>query len=109
MYKKALELAGYEVNHVTKAQEGISAADSKRPDLVMLELNLHGHNGVEFMYEFRSYHDWLNVPIMVVSHTPFSALNVAELVWEQLGVVNYHYKPEVSLKQLVHSVTQALS
>ncbi len=53
-YRGALERAGHRVAHAVSAQNAVHEADAKMPYLVVLELQLPVHNGVEFMYEFRS-------------------------------------------------------
>src|SRR5690606_21603784 len=69
-YTQALTHAGHEVTHVTGAQAGIDAADKRQPDLVIVELQLPRHSGVEFLHEFRSYAEWLNVPVVVNTSLP---------------------------------------
>lgn len=54
-YRQALQHAGHEVRHVTGAQAAVMAADGRTPDVVVLELQLPQHSGLEFLHEFRSY------------------------------------------------------
>ncbi len=69
-YAGALRQAGYEVDTCVGAQAAISAADEHKPDVVILELQLVQHSGAEFLYEFRSYADWLAVPVILLTNTP---------------------------------------
>ncbi len=106
-YWTVLEQAGHEVIICLNGQMGIGAADENTPDLVILELQLKKHNGIEFLYEFRSYPEWQNVP--VIAHT-MVAENKLEgaAVLPLLGLSAYIYKPTSNLKNLVQSVEDAL-
>lgn len=104
-YRVALETAGYDVCVCTGAQQAIHAADTKKPDVVILELQLVGHNGVEFMYEFRSYADWQQIPLIIHTHVPASEFaGSRDLLMHELGVYEYLYKPQTTLRSLVRGV-----
>jgi DNA-binding response OmpR family regulator len=106
-YQAALETAGYTVMVRAGAQAAITAADEEHPDVVVMELQLIQHSGVEFLYEFRSYADWLNVPVIILSHVaPGDLAGAHEILRQQLGVQEYLYKPHTSLRTLVRSVAE---
>lgn len=104
IYVSALEEAGFKVMHCSSAQSAIAAADEQLPDVVVLELNMAGHNGVEFLYELRSYPDWQKIPVIVNTMTGKDAINIGNSVWENLGIQAYHYKPQTTLKDLIKSI-----
>lgn len=107
-YWTVLEQAGHEVIICLNGQMGIGAADEQTPDLVILELQLKKHNGIEFLYEFRSYPEWQNVP--VIAHTMVSEDKLAGAsVLPLLGLSNYIYKPVSNLQKLVQAVDEALA
>lgn len=100
-YKRALEAAGHEVMTAGTAQGAVQAADAKTPQLVILELQLVSHSGVEFLYEFRSYNDWQNIPVVVLSMVPPAEfIDSWPLLKQELGAVAYYYKPHTSLAKL---------
>lgn len=102
IYRRALSDFGYEVVCTPTAQAALNAADTLQPDLVILELQLVEHSGIEFLYEFRSYVDWQKTPVIVHTHVPeIEFLESSDLLATELGVVAYLYKPKVSLKELV--------
>lgn len=106
-YRQALEAAGHKVLMCASAQSAIFAADSVMPDVVILELQLIEHSGIEFLYEFRSYPEWQNVPVIVQSTVPAREFdNSWDLLKAQLGVAAYHYKPLTTLQTLVSSVNE---
>ncbi len=106
IYSKALEQAGYEIRWERNAQDAIVAADEFTPDAVVIELQLARHNGVEFLYEFRSYPDWQTVPIVL--NTSVATLPASKNLLEQLGIKAVHYKPHTSLAQLLRSIEGVL-
>lgn len=104
-YKSALTSAGYNVNIAATAQAAIHAADEQLPDLVLLEMQLVSHSGVEFLYEFRSYSDWQQIPVVVLSMVPPGEfIDSWQLLQEQLGVKHYLYKPKTTLAKLLRTV-----
>lgn len=104
-YRQVLMQAGHKVLMCATAQAAIFAADDLKPDLVITELQLTSHSGIEFLYEFRTYDDWVSVPVLIVTNVPAGEFNGSwDLLREQLGVVGYHYKPLTSLRTLLRSV-----
>lgn len=102
IYAGALKEAGYKVSYATSAQSAIQVADKVKPDLIILEIQLIEHSGIEFMYELRSYVDWQDIPIIINSIVPPAEFNGNhDLLTGELGVVGYLYKPQSSLKQLL--------
>ena len=93
---KTLQMLGCKVARAASAQKAILAADVCMPDVVVLELALPLHNGIEFLYEFRSYAEWAHIPVIV-----FTTNNLLEpSLLLKLGVVKCLYKPQTSLQQL---------
>lgn len=108
-YVQVLQHSGHNVTAASSAQSAILAADQAHPQLVILELQLVEHSGIEFLYEFRSYPEWQNVPVILQSQVPpteFSAS--AQLLKGELGVRAYLYKPHTSLSQLVSAINEHL-
>jgi DNA-binding response OmpR family regulator len=106
-YQKALEAASHAVTAVSGAQTAITAADTVKPDLVILELQLVGHSGIEFLYEFRSYLDWQAVPVIIQSQVPPGEFaDSRQLLNQELGVKAYLYKPHTTLRQLLAQVDE---
>ena len=108
-YAAGLEGHGHQVVYCATAQEAICRADEQRPDVVLLELQLTKHSGIEFLYEFRSYTDWRTVPIVVVSSVPPQEFaRSLDGLRRRLGVRAYHYKPQTSLRTIVLAVEAAI-
>lgn len=90
----------YEVIVCQDAQSAIVAADDKTPDLVILELALAKNNGVAFLHEFRSYTEWMEIPVIIYSRIPREDTGIGEADWSKQHVEAYLYKPLTSLAVL---------
>lgn len=100
-YTRAMQQQGHTTAHAFAAQQALDEANQKKPDVVVLELQLPGPNGVAFLQEFRSYLDWSNIPVVVHSYAlPNSQQAVHDALKQQLGVVKWLYKPQTTLSQL---------
>lgn len=108
-YQAALQHAGHEVILTDNAQGAINGADQATPELVVMELQLTAHNGVEFLYEFRSYPDWQEVPVIIHSLIPKRAFDPGLALWRELNISDYLYKPQTSLHQLLRAVETCLA
>lgn len=108
-YHRALTDAGHRVAACAGAQAAIMTADQISPDLVILELQLIEHSGIEFLYEFRSYPEWQAVPVLIHSNVPPAEFADSwPILGRELGVDIYLYKPRTSLRQLISSVREQL-
>lgn len=104
-YRQVLMHDGHKVVMCATAQAAIFAADELQPDLIIMEMQLTGHSGIEFLYEFRSYDDWTSVPVVVLSNVPAGEFSDCwNVLKEQLGVEHYHYKPLTTLRTLLKTV-----
>lgn len=108
-YRLALIKSGYKVQWFRNASAAISSVDKVVPNLIIVELQLPVHNGVEFLYEFRSYQDLVKVPAIILSNIPPVIRSFSKGLWDQLGVVAYHYKPQTKLADLSRSVDRILA
>ena len=109
-YSTALSSCAFEVNHVHNAQAAVIAADNNCPDLVICEIQLISHSGIEFLYEFRSYPDWQHVPVIIFSVVPFTEFSGSQQgLAKDLGVSKYLYKPNTSLKHLMRTINEFIT
>lgn len=108
-YAQALKHDGHTVVPCASAQAAIMAADQQTPDMVVLELQLIQHSGIEFLYEFRSYPEWQNIPVIIQSHVPAGEFaGNWQTFRRELGVTGYLYKPLASLNNLLTSVRRSI-
>jgi len=92
------------VSVATTAGQAISIADKNDPDIVISEISLPGHSGTEFIYEFRTYNDWQEIPLLIYSSMKSRPQITNSKDWELLGISEYLYKPDCSLQTLGDSV-----
>lgn len=108
-YVSSLQMAGHDVHHQNDAQKALSVLDEHDIQLIILELELPHHNGVEFLYEMRSYPDWDHIPVVLHTMVPAAHPGLGRIFWKELGITAYYYKPHTSLVQLVRYANQHLS
>lgn len=90
------------------ADSAIELADSKYPDVVISELSIPGHSGSEFLYEFRTYSDWKDVPIIVFSSLKPPVGITSSRDWRLLRINEFLYKPDNTIQQLSQAVVTAI-
>ncbi len=109
IYVRSLETDCHQVVACAGAQAAIMAADQGRPDLVILELQLIEHSGIEFLYEFRSYSEWQAIPILIQTTVPPAEFNDSvQQLRHELNIGGYLYKPHTSLSQLLAAIHEQL-
>jgi CheY-like chemotaxis protein len=62
-----LERAGYRVEAAFSAEEAREHLAQVRPDIILMDLQLPGKDGLEFTRELRSDPDFATIPIIAVS------------------------------------------
>jgi len=106
-YVQALTYAGFKTHVAATAEEAIMLADEQHPDLVVMEMQLTGHNGMAFLHEFRSYDDWRDVPVVINTHlSAVDMQQIAQILKDDLGVASILYKPRTSLSRLIGVVRE---
>lgn len=105
-YTQSLKNVGYQVDYIGGAQQAITAIDKAKPKLIIMELQLKTHNGIELLYELRSYPDTMQMPIILLTFVPES---IIQNLKKQFNIVAYLYKPQTSLEKLLKTVEEAIS
>jgi DNA-binding response OmpR family regulator len=106
---KVLKKAGHSVDWQVDPQAALDKADKDLPELIILDIMLAGHSGVEFLYEFRSYADWRRIPVVIFCSLSAEELKEALSGFEHLSLEAYHYKPATTLSELAATVERTLS
>ncbi len=104
-YGAGLRRAGHRVMSAVTAQQAVQAADRHRPDVVVLNLELARHNGVEFLYEFKSYAEWRNVPVVLLVPRQYHDLAGLAVLREQLGVQQTLVLSQTTVVELCSAVS----
>ena len=109
-YLDALKSVGHKVQVCHSAQFAIMCADEIKPNVVIMELQLVSHGGIEFLYEFRSYIDWQKIPIIILTNVPTIEFSDSQqLLEDELKVEMYLYKPHTNLNKLLQSINELTS
>jgi DNA-binding response OmpR family regulator len=108
-YQTYLQNQGYHVDIAADAQAGIELADEHAPDVVVLELQLAGHNGVEFLHELRSYTEWQRIPVVIHTLLPLDRLQKYQANWQEFGVSQLCCKTTTNLADLGRYVQVAVA
>jgi DNA-binding response OmpR family regulator len=100
----ALQSQGYTTSVAHDPREGMSAACRLVPNLILLDYNLPGKDGLTLLNDMRSIPDLENVPVIFVT-----AVAIPEIVNQALasGVMDFLVKP-FDLKTLYSRVERAL-
>jgi two-component system KDP operon response regulator KdpE len=85
--RRALAARGYEVATAADGEDAIAEVETSMPDLVVLDLNLPGIDGMEVCRRLRS---WTQVPILILSVREDERAKVKAL---DLGADDYLTKP----------------
>ena len=104
-YATAFSQAGYQIGVRANAQTAIQAVDSLSPDLIILEIQLVEHSGIEFLYELRSYPEWQGIPVIILTQIPPAEFNDnLQILRRELNVGAVLYKPQASIKKMLSAV-----
>ncbi len=110
------ELYGTALNRISKLQvytahsadTALEVLDSQKVDLIVLDMFLGLHNGIEFLHEIASYEDTRHTPIVILSAVHEYDFGMTPERWKQYNVVRYLYKPGTTPELLVAAVTKQL-
>jgi two-component system, chemotaxis family, chemotaxis protein CheY len=86
----ALKSGGYDIESAYNARDGMAKACSNTPDLILLDYNMPGKDGLTLLQDMRSIPELVKVPIIIVT-----ALSIPEIVSQALamGVAGFLVKP----------------
>lgn len=107
-YKKYFTDQDYKVEWVQSSDQALESLDKSLPDLIVIELQIPAHNGLELIYEIRSYSDWRNLKILINSTVAESKLAKSP-VYKQLGIVKYIGKSDSTLEDLSVAIKTVLT
>lgn len=67
IYRNKLSGAGYRVEIVAEGRGGLAVIEHEHPDLVLLDLNLPGLDGIQIISQLRANPEFTHMPIVVLS------------------------------------------
>jgi DNA-binding response OmpR family regulator len=108
IYKKALKKQGLKIELCNSAQMSVNSLDRHTPKLIILEIQLAEHNGIEFLYELRSHQDWKYIPVIINSLIPAEEIGLNADLQKELGIETVLYKPRTKLGELLEYANRSI-
>lgn len=99
-----LTSGGYEVMEAVTGEEGVAAAESHRPDLILMDIQLPGVDGYEATRQIKANPDLHHIPIIVVTSYALSGDDVKAY---EAGCDDYVSKP-FSPRELLAKIREYL-
>ena len=100
-----LTSAGYEVIEAVTGEEGVTAAETHRPDLILMDVQLPGLDGYEATRRIKANRGLQKVPIIIVTSYALSGDDVKAF---EAGCDAYVSKP-FSPRELLAKIREFLS
>ncbi|MDX1765874.1 MAG: response regulator [Candidatus Saccharimonadales bacterium] len=104
LYDDALSQAGHQVLQARHAQEAVTMLDEYGAEIIIMDMMLPGHNGLEILHELQTYNDWQQLPVIVLSSRHPKEFKMTDQDWQRLGVVKFLYKPRTKIHHLTSEV-----
>ena len=99
-----LTSVGYEVIEAVTGEDGVAMADSQRPDLILMDIQLPGLDGYEATRQIKANPDLEHIPIIVVTSYALSGDDVKAF---EAGCNAYVSKP-FSPRELLAKIREYL-
>lgn len=102
MYADVLQRTeGFTVHRAHSAAGALGVLDESQIDVIVLDIFLGEHTGVELLHEIVSYEDINTLPIVILSAVHEHDFAMTDERWQHYGVVKYLYKPQTTPSKLV--------
>ncbi|OGM11881.1 hypothetical protein A2Z22_01460 [Candidatus Woesebacteria bacterium RBG_16_34_12] len=106
LYQNAFSFQGFEVEMASDGKEGLEAASSLKPDLILTDIMMPNMDGIEMLKKIKAKPQTKNIPVIVMSN-----LSNEEDVQTALaeGALKHINKKEFGPKEVVGVVKNVLS
>jgi len=105
LIKIICQTAGYQVSGASNGEEGICAAFSQKPDLILMDVMMPRMDGYAAITELKKNRETMNVPVIMLTAVGYKSNRELGL---KLGVVDYVTKP-FNITQLALKIKQILA
>ena len=104
LVRDVLQVKGYQTLEAGTAEDGIALAQAHSPDLVLMDIQLPGMNGIEALGVLRANPDTAHIPVIAVTA---SVMQQDRKQITEAGFDAYIGKP-INLKEFLQSVREML-
>ena len=104
LVRDVLQVKGYQTLEAGTAEDGIALAQAHSPDLVLMDIQLPGMNGIEALGVLRANPDTAHIPVIAVTA---SVMQQDRKQITEAGFDAYIGKP-INLKEFLQSVRELL-
>lgn len=80
IYRRKFEISGYQVETAEEGTAALNLLPNFKPDVIQVDIMLPGMDGVQVIKQIRSWPDFKNVPILVISS--FYRPDLAKEAWK---------------------------
>ena len=105
LVRDVLQVKGYTTLEATNAEDGIVLAVDRRPDLVLMDIQLPGMNGIDALRVLRSKPETKSIPVIAVTA---SVMQQDRKLITEAGFDGYVGKP-INLAEFLDSVNGMLA
>jgi two-component system cell cycle response regulator DivK len=105
LVRDVLRVKGFDTIEAGTAEEGIELAAIRKPDLILMDIQLPGINGIEALKILRGKPDTAAIPIVAVTA---SVMQQDRTLITEAGFDGYISKP-INIKEFLESVGRALA
>jgi two-component system, cell cycle response regulator DivK len=104
LVRDVLQVKGYSTLEATTAEDGIEIVRARKPDLVLMDIQLPGMNGIDALHVLRADPATASIPVIAVTA---SVMQQDRKHITDAGFDAYVGKP-ISLKEFLDAVRHAL-
>lgn len=106
MYRMKFEAEGFDVQLADNGKRGVALAESFRPDIILLDLQMPQMTGEEALKEIRAAEWGKDTPVIILTNL---GAEEAPKSLSALGIHSYIVKADLTPRQVVERVKTALS
>lgn len=106
IYLAKFELEGFEIILAKDGEQGLEFADSKNPDIILLDIFLPKKDGFDVLRDLKKSSVTKNIPVIIMTNLSENK-NVKKCF--DLGAVDYIIKSNFLPNEIVEKVKQTLS
>jgi two-component system cell cycle response regulator DivK len=104
LVRDVLQVKGFNTIEAGTAEEGIQLAASRKPDLILMDIQLPGMNGIDALKHLRADKATATIPVVAVTA---SVMQQDRTLITEAGFDGYIGKP-INIKEFLDAVNHAL-